>query len=831
MLVRFFEHGKVKKGELTRTGGGGAVRNYLLFDKDDKTKIRSGARLIYGNDSDTTEVINGIKNSKIYTSGVLSFAPGESITDAQKIEIIESFEQNLFPGLMRGEYSGYWVEHQDKDRQELHFVFAEIHLPSGKALPVYYIGKDFDLVDSWKDLINIDYGLEDPNDPKRKRAYRLKGYEYNQQKQQEIDAQANLAGQKEKKVFIEEQIALHLIEAIAGDESIQTQADVIELIGSMFEITRIAKDGKSISIKHPDGGRNIKLKGMIYERDFKRQDLEALGREQTKKPANRSELQASNRREREKRQLRLEQRFAKHRGSDRQLDKRLRSELTEFKQRTDQTSPEPDQLIDSALEPAESKCSAAIASDIKSDREHQNDSDQRSASTWSNSEPRERKKRSASSESTGTTPRRYRPATPSNLRASRDDYPKGADADTKNGQTLLEDWNANGSDAGRTDNGAIYSSAFQLSSIQPITTDPSTNRAKSKPVKDTQSAQLPYAYSKSGSLADRYPSAGKWWYQYRQQNSQERLVSAERLRLSDALYYPKPLLSSLENVNHAAYFYPTTGYRQLSDIIERFAQQSGPDTQSARNTAIPDHRLSHSTAAGIDVTELVSTAVNASQSADKPEDPAAQSANQRVLGRIRQASEVRSGNTEKRTRRISKLARQDPINLEPLGFYTTRRRKQVRKFTDRFKEFDSDVKDQYFREQQRTAKLRKLNQRARNIKNGYDENAREFKTAAASFGRLVVAVSAVVKAVVDLFRKLFNAIKQQAYGYASEGVLYHQNPDGSKGKQATTQETRDYIDAHPYDLSGYAKLKLTINTWDKQKKEKTNQPKFRGFGR
>ena len=830
MLVRFFEHGKVKKGELTRTGGGGAVRNYLLFDKDDKTKIRSGARLIYGNDIDTTEVINGIKNSKIYTSGVLSFAPEESITDAQKVEIIESFEQNLFPGLMKGEYSGYWVEHQDKDRQELHFVFADIHLPSGKALPVYYIGKDFDLVDSWKDLINIDYGLEDPNDPKRKRAYRLKGYEYALKKQQEKD---KLAGKaiKDEKVFDEEKIGEWLIEEIADDESIQTQTDVIRVIAEAFEITRVAKDGKSISIKNPVGGRNIKLKGMMYEREFTRQRFESLGKTQTRERKNRSELQASNQRERDKRQLRLEQRFAKRRGSDRQLDKRLRSELTEFKQRTDQTSPEPDQLIDSALEPAESKRSAAIASDIKSDREHQNDSDQRSASTWSNGEPRERKKRSASSESTGTTPRRHRSATPSNLRASRDDYPAGADADTKNGQTLLEDWNANGSDAGRTDNGAIYSSAFQLSSIQPITTDPSTDRAKSKSIKDTQSAQLPYAYSKSGSFADRYPSAGKWWYQYRQQNSQERLVSAERLRLSDALYYPKPLLSSLENVNHAAYFYPTTGYRQLSDIIERFAQQSGPDTQSARNTAIPDHRLSHSKAAGIDVTELVSTAVNASQSADRPEDPAAQSANHRLLGRIKKATDRRDSNTETRTKRISALKRQNPINLEPLGFYTTRRRKQVRKFTDRFKEFDSDVKDQYFREQQRTAKLRKLNQRAREVKDGYDEDAREFKTAAASFGRLVVAVSAVVKAVVDLFRKLFNAIKQQAYGYASEGVLYHQNPDGSKGKQATTQETRDYIDAHPYDLSGYAKLKLTINTWDKQKKEKTNQPKFRGFGR
>ena len=830
MLVRFFEHGKVKKGELTRTGGGGAVRNYLLFDKNDKTKPRDGARLIYGNDSDTTEVINGIKNSKIYTSGVLSFAPEESITDAQKVEIIESFERNLFPGLMKGEYSGYWVEHQDKDRQELHFVFAEIHLPTGKALPVYYVGKDFDLVDSWKDLINIDYGLEDPNDPKRKRAYRLKGYEYALKKQQEKD---KLAGKaiKDEKVFDEEKIGEWLIEEIADDESIQTQADVIRVIAEAFEITRVAKDGKSISIKNPVGGRNIKLKGMMYEREFTRQRFESLGKTQTRERKNRSELQASNQRERDKRKLRLAQRFAKRRGSDGKLEQGFGRELAEFKQRTDQTSPEPDQLIDSAIERTESKRLPANTNDIGSDREGRKDSDKRSTSTWSNGEPRERKKRSASSESTGTTPRRHRPATPSNLRASRDDYPAGADADTKNGQTLLEDWHANGSDAGRTDNGAIYSSAFQLSSIQPITTDPSTDRAKSKSIKDTQSAQLPYAYSKSGSFADRYPSAGKWWYQYRQQNSQERLVSAERLRLSDALYYPKPLLSSLENVNHAAYFYPTTGYRQLSDIIERFAQQSGPDTQSARNTAIPDHRLSHSTAAGIDVTELVSTAVNASQSADKPEDPAAQSANHRLLGRIKQASDRRDSNTEKRTRRISKLARQDPINLEPLGFYTTRRRKQVRKFTDRFKEFDSNVKDQYFREQQRTAKLRKLNQRAREVKDGYDENAREFKTAAASFGRLVVAVSAVVKAVVDLFRKLFNAIKQQAYGYASEGVLYHQNPDGSKGKQATTQETRDYIDAHPYDLSGYAKLKLTINTWDKQKKEKTNQPKFRGLGR
>lgn len=827
MLVRFFEHGKVKKGELTRTGGGGAVRNYLLFDKDNRSKPRDGARLIYGNDSDTTEVINGIKNSKIYTSGVLSFAPEESITDAQKIEIIESFEQNLFPGLMKGEYSGYWVEHQDKDRQELHFVFADIHLPSGKALPVYYVGKDFDLVDSWKDLINIDYGLEDPNDPKRKRAYRLKGYEYAQKKQQEKD---KLAGKaiKDEKVFDEEKIGEWLIEEIADDESIQTQTDVIRVIAEAFEITRVAKDGKSISIKNPVGGRNIKLKGMMYEREFTRQRFESLGKTQTRERKNRSELQASNQRERDKRQLRLAQRFAKRRGSDRQLDKRLRSELTEFKQRTDQTSPEPDQLIDSALEPAESKRSAAIASDIKSDRDHQNDSDQRSASTWSNGEPRERQRDQSEQN-------RYA----NHSRADEDT--QSADNHgykTSNKRTSIST-QTNPTNGAHSCN--VYSNSdfirYRFIRLQLLPGIASIYRPTT--LRYTAAVYQSNTDTKPSAVDDRYLSErrqrrGNTDYPEESADSILGKESEQRENFARDVATNKPAINNptQQKVEQHDTAYPyRTHHQAFNDIVERFASENRQQTGANQGRASTTQRYHDNQENDETIGAAIDQAIGAHRPADRAKDPAAQSANQRVLGRIKQASDRRDSNTEKRTRRISKLARQNPINLEPLGFYTTRRRKQVRKFTDRFKEFDSNVKDQYFREQQRTAKLRKLNQRAREVKDGYDENAREFKTAAASFGRLVVAVSAVVKAVVDLFRKLFNGIKQQAYGYASEGVLYHQNPDGSKGKQATTQETRDYIDAHPYDLSGYAKLKLTINTWDKQKKEKTNQPKFRGFGR
>lgn len=827
MLVRFFDHGKVKKGELTRTGGGGAVRNYLLFDKDNRSKPRVGARLIYGNDNDTTEVINGIKNSKIYTSGVLSFAPEESITDAQKVEIIESFEQNLFPGLMKGEYSGYWVEHQDKDRQELHFVFADIHLPSGKALPVYYIGKDFDLVDSWKDLINIDYGLEDPNDPKRKRAYRLKGYEYALKKQQEKD---KLAGKaiKDEKVFDEEKIGEWLIEEIADDESIQTQTDVIRVIAEAFEITRVAKDGKSISIKNPVGGRNIKLKAMMYEREFTRQRFESLGKTQTRESANRSELQASNRREREKRQLRLAQRFAKHRGSDRKLEQGFGRELAEFKQRTDQTSPEPDQLIDSAIERAESKRSAAIASDIRSDRDHQNDSDQRSASIWSNGEPRERQRDQSEQN-------RYA----NHSRADEDTQSADNHGYKTSSKRTSISTQTNPTNGAHSCN--VYSNSdfirYRFIRLQLLPGIASIYRPTT--LRYTAAVYQSNTDTKPSAIDDRYLSErrqrrGNTDYPEESADSVLGKESEQRENFARDVATHKPAINNptQQKVEQHDTAYPyRTHHQALNDIVERFASENRQQTGANQGRASTTQRYHDNQENDETIGAAIDQAIRAHRPADRAKDPAAQSANHRLLRRIKQASDRRDSNTEKRTRRISKLARQDPINLEPLGFYTTRRRKQVRKFTDRFKEFDSDVKDQYFREQQRTAKLRKLNQRAREVKDGYDEDARKFKTAAASFGRLVVAVSAVVKAVVDLFRKLFNAIKQQAYGYASEGVLYHQNPDGSKGKQATTQETRDYIDAHPYDLSGYAKLKLTINTWDKQKKEKTNQPKFRGFGR
>ena len=65
-------------------------------------------------------------------------------------------------------------------------------------------------------------------------------------------------------------------------------------------------------------------------------------------------------------------------------------------------------------------------------------------------------------------------------------------------------------------------------------------------------------------------------------------------------------------------------------------------------------------------------------------------------------------------------------------------------------------------------------------------------------------------------------------GYAKEGVLYEVDANGKQHKM-NQQQAESYVSSHPYDLSGYAKLKFTAEKLEKDK-ELRHQP-FRGFGR
>ena len=236
MIVKFF---RVKGGA---KGAGNSV-DYLLG----RNRDREGARLLQGDPDLSVAIADGSGFKTRYTVGCLSFEE-QNIPEEQKQEIMASFEKTLLAGLANDQYNITWVEHRDKGRLELNFFIPNVELTTGKRLQPYYDKADRPLVDSWKTVINHEYGLTSPDDPAKKQVMKL--------------SNALPKGQKQAVEAITASIEGLLL---AGE--IKSRDDVISTLEDAgFEMARQTKT--SISIKDPDGGRNLRLKGFFYEQNF-----------------------------------------------------------------------------------------------------------------------------------------------------------------------------------------------------------------------------------------------------------------------------------------------------------------------------------------------------------------------------------------------------------------------------------------------------------------------------------------------------------------------------------------------------------------------------------
>ena len=160
---------------------------------------------------------------------------------------MQSFEDTLLAGLERDQYDITWIEHQDKGRLELNFIIPNVELSTGKRLQPYFDQADRPLVENWKQVTNFEHGLSDPHAPDKAQAIKV------------LNSQNLPESVKE----IKQQIGTVIAEQISKG-NIQNRQDVVNTLESAgFDITR--QTDKSISIKNPDGKRNIRLEGVIYE--------------------------------------------------------------------------------------------------------------------------------------------------------------------------------------------------------------------------------------------------------------------------------------------------------------------------------------------------------------------------------------------------------------------------------------------------------------------------------------------------------------------------------------------------------------------------------------
>ena len=235
MIVSFFARG---------SGGGSGPVDYLLGKDRDREK----AKVLSGDPDETVALIDSSHYTKKYTSGVLSFEE-QQISDEKKRAVMASFEDCLFPGMDKDQYNVLWVEHTDKGRVELNFVIPNIELTTGKRLQPYYHGADMKRVDAWRTIQNLEHGFSDPDDPAKRQSLVL--------------AKDLPRNKKEAAEAIND-----ALQGLALRGAVTCRDDVITALEQAgFEVARQTKS--SISIKDPEGGRNIRLKGAIYEQDFR----------------------------------------------------------------------------------------------------------------------------------------------------------------------------------------------------------------------------------------------------------------------------------------------------------------------------------------------------------------------------------------------------------------------------------------------------------------------------------------------------------------------------------------------------------------------------------
>jgi hypothetical protein len=216
--------------------------------------------VLRGDAEQTRQLIDSLEFKHKYTSGVLSFAPEEKITQEMEQAIIDRFESVAFAGLEPDQYDILWVRHTHAGHHELHFVTPRVELSTGKSLNIKPPGERArDHFDDFRSEINARYGLADPTDPDRARNVSTPDHEL------KIASEALRSGQKPPENMRE------LIDGVLSQRAVQglirSREDVLEHVKDLgFDVTRAGKD--YITVSEPQSGQRWRLKGELYARDY-----------------------------------------------------------------------------------------------------------------------------------------------------------------------------------------------------------------------------------------------------------------------------------------------------------------------------------------------------------------------------------------------------------------------------------------------------------------------------------------------------------------------------------------------------------------------------------
>ncbi len=254
MHIKFLKHG---------TGSAKKAADYLVGDKDHAGRERSGVKVLRGDPVQVAAVADSLSFKHKYRSGVISFAPEDRPTDQQLKEVLDDFEATAWAGLDPDRYTWSAILHNEKNGGcHVHIFTARCDLVTGKSMNIAPPGW-LKMYDPLRDFYNHRYGWARPDDPERARLCQPGPHVH-------VRA-AQLRAGMEVEPDPRQLVTDFIVDRIESG-AIENRADILAALhGAGLETPRAGK--KYITVLDPDTGNKFRLKGLIYNADFEREQF------------------------------------------------------------------------------------------------------------------------------------------------------------------------------------------------------------------------------------------------------------------------------------------------------------------------------------------------------------------------------------------------------------------------------------------------------------------------------------------------------------------------------------------------------------------------------
>lgn len=256
MIIKFLKQ---------KTGDPAVALAYCSGESDPNNDERDEIRLLEGSPEDFVRVTSTLSFAHTFQSCVMSWSRGDAPTDQQLEEVLGDLKQLAFAGMDPSRFCYCVYLHRKADKVDIHILLSNVDLITGLHFNVappkwehsYY---------PFRDMHNARWGWASPKDPMLARPI-IPCYPKHGPiavPPPKFGSESDAANRIQEEMLV-----------LARQGAIKGRAGLLAALAKTYEVNR-AKGKDYVSVRLPQFSKPIRLRGLIFNKDFEPSMLPAL---------------------------------------------------------------------------------------------------------------------------------------------------------------------------------------------------------------------------------------------------------------------------------------------------------------------------------------------------------------------------------------------------------------------------------------------------------------------------------------------------------------------------------------------------------------------------